>query len=91
MKPSPALVGGMRLRNWESSLRHSFQRQPAPVHCSPVIRVIHLPRTCLNPPGQGDTLRILFVSRPQFRENWGATGQPVIESDNGVGLLWVRE
>ena len=41
--------------------------------------------------GMGATLRILFESRPLFRVHPGATNQPVIELDDGVGFLWVRE
>jgi hypothetical protein len=37
------------------------------------------------------TERILFVSRPLFRGHRGAKRPAVIETDGGVGLLWVRE
>ena len=48
-------------------------------------------RGCHLPPGLGATMRILFESRPLFPVHPGATNQPVIELDDGVGFLWVRE
>ena len=42
-------------------------------------------------PGWGAAVRILFESRPLFRVHPGATNQPVIELDDGVGFLWVWE